>query len=134
MMLYPIGRSLDFLVEGNRVIEPSSKGAVQRFNKSFELLEPLPEKAQKILAVLGADGVASEAVRIANCVKSNVSYWKDRFIKAGALRLKVDGIVKYYELTPYSSKLLTGRFYSVSVAVWIEKNWGNLGIGESSEF
>ena len=62
MMLYPIGRSLDFLVEGNRVIEPSSKGAVQRFNKSFELLEPLPEKAQKILAVLGADGVASEAV------------------------------------------------------------------------
>ena len=48
MMLYPIGRSLDFLVEGNRVIEPSSKGAVQRFNKSFELLEPLPEKAQKL--------------------------------------------------------------------------------------
>ncbi len=92
----------------NRVIEPSSKGAVQRFNKSFELLEPLPEKAQKILAVLGADGVASEAVKIANCVKSNVSYWKDRFIQAGALRLKQDGIVKYYELTPYGSKLLTG--------------------------
>ena len=41
-------------------------------------------------------------------MKSNVSYWKDRFIKAGALRLKVDGIVKYYELTPYGSKLLTG--------------------------
>ena len=96
------------MVEGNRVIEPRSKGAVQRFNKSFELLEPLPEKAQKILAVLGADGVASEAVKIANCVKSNVSYWKDRFIKVGALRLKQDGIVKYYELTPYGSKLLTG--------------------------
>ena len=97
-----------FLVEGHRVIEPSSKRAVQRFNKSVELLEPLPEKAQKILAVLGADGVASEAVRIAKCVKSNVSYWKDRFIKAGALRLKQDGIVKYYELTSYGSKLLTG--------------------------
>ena len=52
-----------FLVTGKRIIEPSSKGAVQRFNKSFELLEPLPEKAQKILAVLGADGVASEAVK-----------------------------------------------------------------------
>jgi len=97
-----------FLVTGNRVIEPSSKEAVQKFNKRFELLEPLPEKAQKILAVLGADGVASEAVQIANCVKSNVSYWKDRFIKAGALRLRQDGIVKYYELTPYGSKLLTG--------------------------
>ena len=94
--------------DSKRVIEPSSKQAVQQFNKSFELLEPLPEKAQKILAVLGADGVASEAVKIANCVKSNVSYWKDRFIKAGALRLKQDGIVKYYELTPYGSKLLTG--------------------------
>ena len=96
------------MADSKRVIEPSSKKAVQRFNKSIELLEPLPEKAQKILAVLGADGVASEAVRIAKCVKSNVSYWKDRFIKAGALRLKQDGIVKYYELTPYGSKLLTG--------------------------
>ena len=96
------------MANSKRVIEPSSKGVVQRFNKSFELLEPLPEKAQKILAVLGADGVASEAVRIAKCVKSNVSYWKDRFIQAGALRLKVNGIVKYYELTPYGSKLLTG--------------------------
>ena len=96
------------MADSKCIIEPSSKQAVQRFNRSFELLEPLPEKAQKILAVLGADGVASEAVRIAKCVKSNVSYWKDRFIKAGALRLKVDGIVKYYELTPYGSKLLTG--------------------------
>ena len=97
-----------FLVERNLVIEPSSKRAVQRFNRNIELLEPLPEKARKILAVLGADGVASEAVKIANCVKSNVCYWKNRFIKAGALRLKQDGIVKYYELTPYGSKLLTG--------------------------
>jgi hypothetical protein len=92
------------LANNRRIIEPSSKKAVQRFNKSFELLEPLPEKAQKILAVLGADGVTSEAVRIANCVKSNVSYWKDHFINAGALLLKVDGIVKYYELTLYGSR------------------------------
>jgi hypothetical protein len=112
--------ALIFLVEGNRVIEPSSRGAVQRFNKSFELLEPLPEKAQKILAVLGADGVASEAVRIAKCVKSNVSYWKDRFIEAGALRLKQDGIVKYYELTPYGSKLLTGSDGEVRLPVVFE--------------
>jgi hypothetical protein len=96
------------LVTSKHIIEPSSKEAVQQFSKRFELLEPLPDKAQKILAVLGADGVASEAVRIANCVKSNVSYWKDRFIQAGALRLKQAGIVKYYELTPYGSKLLTG--------------------------
>jgi hypothetical protein len=108
------------LAKSNRVIELSSKEAVQRFNKSFELLEPLPEKAQKILAVLGADGVASEAVRIAKCVKSNVSYWKDRFIQAGALRLKQDGIVKYYELTPYGSKLLTGSDGEVRLPVLFE--------------
>jgi hypothetical protein len=97
-----------FLSDRKRTIEHSSKKAVQQFNTHFELLEPLPEKAQKILAVLGADGVASEAVRIADCVKSNVTYWKNRFIQAGALRLRQDGIVKYYELTPYGSKLLTG--------------------------
>ena len=52
-----------FLVTGKRIIEPSSKGAVQRFNKSFELLEPLPEKAQKSLAVLGADGIMLDESR-----------------------------------------------------------------------
>ncbi len=96
------------LAKNNCTIEHSSKKAVQRFNRSFELLEPLPGKAQKILAVLGADGVASEAALIADCAKSNVTYWKNRFLKAGALRLRQDGIVKYYELTVYGSKLLTG--------------------------
>ena len=51
------------MVEGNRVTESSSKRAVQRFNKSFELLEPLPEKAQKSLAVLGADGIMLDESR-----------------------------------------------------------------------
>ena len=66
----------DFLVSRRQSIEPSSKGAVQRFNDCFELLEPLPQKALDILGVLGADGVASEAVRVAGCCKSNVTYWK----------------------------------------------------------
>jgi hypothetical protein len=45
------------LANSKRVIEPSSKHAIQQVNRSFELLEPLPEKAQKI-ADLGTDGVA----------------------------------------------------------------------------
>jgi len=89
------------LISRRRVIEPGSRNAVQKFNDCFELLEPLPQKALDILGVLGADGVASEAVRVAGCCKSNVTYWKNKFLKAGALRLKVDGIVKYYELTSY---------------------------------
>ncbi len=94
--------------KNRRSIEHGSNRPVRKFDEQFELLEPLPPRAQKILAVLGSDGVASEAVRMAGCVKSTVSYWKDRFLHAGALRLKTDGIVKYYELTPYGSKLLTG--------------------------
>ena len=51
------------MVECNLVIEPSSKRAVQRFNRNIELLEPLPEKARKILAVLGADGIMLDESR-----------------------------------------------------------------------
>ena len=89
-------------------------------NDSFELLEPLPRTARDILGVLGAEGVASEAVRVAGCCKSNVTYWKNRFIQAGALRLKQDGIVKYYELTPYGSKLLAGSDDVVRLPVLLE--------------
>ena len=57
---------------------------------------------------------------MAGCCKSNVTYWKNKFLKAGALRLKVDGIVKYYELTPYGSKLLTGSDDVVRLPVLLE--------------
>jgi hypothetical protein len=39
--------------------------------------------------VLVADGVAVEAARVANVTKSDVKYWKKRFVKAGALVLRV---------------------------------------------
>ena len=64
---------------------------VQRFNGSFELNvlpQPLPQAAKDILGVLGAEGVAAEAVRIAGVVKSDVTYWKNRFVKSGALVLR----------------------------------------------
>lgn len=104
----------------HRFIEHGSKIAVQKFNDCFELLEPLPQRALDIISVLGSDGVASEAVRVAGCCKSNVSYWKNKFVKAGALRLKVDGLVKYYELTSYGSKLLTGSDGSPRLPVVLE--------------
>jgi hypothetical protein len=89
------------------------------------LPQPLPQAAQDILGVLGSQGVAAEAVIAAGVVKSDVSYWKDRFVAAGALVLRVSqdpetlgkprrdqrvgpGLPKYYDLTPYGSKLLTG--------------------------
>ena len=103
-----------------RILEHRSKKPVRKFDAQLELSLPLSQKAQRILAVLGTDGVASEAVQIAGCAKSTVSYWKDRFIKAGALRLKVNSIVKYYELTSYGSRLLTGSDGALTPPVVLE--------------
>lgn len=95
-------------MDNNRTTRQGSIKEVQKFNEDFELLGKLPPTGLKILKILGAHGVAAEAQRMLGCVKSNVSYWKDKFIKAGALRLQCDGITKYYELTEYGSKILGG--------------------------
>jgi hypothetical protein len=101
----------------------SSKPPVQRYNKPIEQSAILPATALKILAILGAGGVAEEACRATDTVKSNVSYWSNRFVRSKALRLvesqdpqtlgrpiaeqKIGpGLAKYYELTEYGSKLL----------------------------
>jgi hypothetical protein len=123
-----------------RRIKHCSKKPVQRFNGDFEhnvLPQPLSQAALDILGVLGADGVAGEAARLANVVKSDVSYWAKRFIKAGALVLRESqdpstlgkpkkaqrigpGLPKYYDLTPYGSKLITGSDNQLRLPVVFE--------------
>ena len=125
-----------------RRIKHGSKKVVQWFNGNIELRvlpQPLPQAAKDILGVLGAAGVAAEAVGIAGVVKSDVSYWKDRFVKAGALVLRESqdpktlgkpkkdqrfsaGKPKYYDLTPYGSKLLTGSDNQLRLPVVFEDN------------
>lgn len=104
----------------NQRVQHGSKEAVQKFNSNFELLEPLPPTAKKILAILGADGVAAEAQRTIGCVKSNITYWKNKFLDAGALTIRCDGVIKYYNLTPYGSKLLTGSDGQVRLPILFE--------------
>ena len=116
------------MVKKNLIVQHGSKKVVQRFNGNFELSvlpQPLPQAAKDILGVLGSGMVAADAVGIAGVVKSDVSYWKNRFVKSGALVLRESqdpltlgkpkkdqrfsaGRPKYYDLTPYGSKLLTG--------------------------
>jgi hypothetical protein len=125
---------LEVLAVKKRSTGHSSKKVVQRLKWYFELgvlPQSLPQTAQDILGVLGAEGVAAEAVRIAGVVKSDVTYWKNRFVRAGALVPRESqtpqtlgkprrdqrfsaGSPKYYDLTPNGSKLLTGSDNTLS--------------------
>lgn len=83
---------------------------VQRVKDSFLTLweaAALTRKARKILELLGAGNPASQVANAVGCSRSNVSYWKDKFIDMGALRLQTRDVVKIYRLTPYGSRILT---------------------------
>ena len=118
-----------------RLVKHSSNRTVQQFNQKIELQalssrvkplpDPLPQTAMDILSVLGAGGVAGNAMALAGVCKSDVSHWVKRFITNHALILKVStsprapglpkevqhtgpGLPRYYELTSFGSKLLAG--------------------------
>lgn len=94
------------MAPSGRTVEHASRKGVQQFKGKIELLGFSP-RGLRILRVLGTpDCTASDAAKIAGCSKSLVSHWKDHAIKVGALRLQTDGIVKYYELTPFGAKFL----------------------------
>jgi hypothetical protein len=102
------------------------------------LPDPLPPTAKKILSILGANGVQGEAMIAAKLkAKSTVSRWAKCFLKAGALiEVKTEipnstrpigefptycvGSPKYYMLTPYGSKLLTGGDGVLSYPILLE--------------
>ncbi len=121
----------------HRLVKHSSKGVVQKSSdgarldasrraRVFGVLpQPLPQAAQDILKVLGSGWIAEDAARVAGVNKSDVWYWKERFVYSGALIPKESqdaetlgrpkrerrysaGNPKYYILTPYGSKLLAG--------------------------
>jgi len=56
---------------------------------------------------LGAGNPASRVAKIVGCSRSNVSYWKAKFLRIGVIKLQVQDAVHIYKLTPYGSKVLT---------------------------
>ena len=91
-------------MRSDRTVEPNSRKGVQQFKGKIELLG-FSQRGLQILRVLGTpDCTASDAAKIVGCSKSLVSHWKDHALKVCALRLQTDGIVKYYELTPFGMK------------------------------
>lgn len=76
---------------------------VQQFKSGFELLG---STGLKILEKLGAGCTAREAAKGIGCCKSNVTYWKNKLLDMGALQLQTVDVFKYYQLTPYGSKII----------------------------
>ena len=92
-------------MRSDRTVEPNSRKGVQQFKGKIELLG-FSQRGLQILRVLGTpDCTASDAAKIVGCSKSLVSHWKDHALKVCALRLQTDGIVKYYELTPFGDEI-----------------------------
>lgn len=96
------------MVGRSRVSVSRGSNRVEAVQNRFELLESLPPRALKILGALGAGNAWKDAAKIAECCKSDVTYWKDKLVAMGALRLRCQDVFKIFALTPYGSKLLTG--------------------------
>jgi hypothetical protein len=48
---------------------------------------PLSRKGQQILKLLGAGNPAIKVAGIVGCSRSNVCYWKNKFLSMGAIKL-----------------------------------------------
>ena len=103
---------------------------------------PLTKKGLQILKLLGAGNPAINVAKVVGCSRSNVCYWKNKFLNMGAIKLQVHDVVQIYKLTPYGSKVLTrgeGYFpevccledYAIKFEVkeWekVPLNWRRLG-------
>jgi hypothetical protein len=92
-----------------------NKRAVKQLNNSIKLLEVSPnhrilalsQMALNILESLGSGATATEAAKQCRCTKANITYWSQKFMKSGMLRLQTRDVFKLYSLTPYGSKILT---------------------------
>jgi hypothetical protein len=68
---------------------------------------PLTKKGLQILKLLGAGNAAINVAKVVGCSRSNVCYWKNKFLNMGAIKLQVHDVVQIYKLTLYGSKVLT---------------------------
>lgn len=102
-----------------------------KFKRNFELLGVT---GLRVLDKLGAGSTAADTAKAIGCCKSNVSYWKDRLLDIGALRLQCRSVYSTYSLTPYGSKLLTRSERKVVVApVCLEDHAVKFAVVESEK-
>ena len=82
----------------------SRKTRVKQLNNTVKLLG---SRGLEVLKKLGAGNTASQTAITIGCAKSNITYWKNKLIYLGVLKLQVHDVVKIYSLTSYGSKVLT---------------------------
>ncbi len=80
------------------------KMRVKQLNTSFKLLGT----GFQVLKSLGAGNTAADTAKNLGCTKANVTYWKNKLLDMGALRLQCRDAFATYSLTPFGLKLLTG--------------------------
>ena len=118
---------------------PDHVRPVRRVRDSFLTLTDyalgLPEKAKKVLKLLGSGNIARDVAFAVPCSKSTVNYWKNKFLNIGALRLVKTDVFKEYALTSYGSTILTTSENGVGPEVCCLEdqaikfkviNWGNI--------
>ena len=100
---------------GARRLKPvfSRKTAVKQLNEAIELLQP---RGFKVLKMLGAGNPASQVAKTIGCSRPNITYWKNKLLRLGLLKIQVKDVYKIYSLTIYGSKVLT-RSEKVGVPV-----------------
>jgi hypothetical protein len=82
---------------------PKRRRRVKQLNSSFKLLGT----GLQVLKSLGAGNTASETSKALHCSKANITYWKNKLLSTGALRLQTKDVIQIFSLTPFGSKLVT---------------------------
>jgi len=108
----------------------SRKIRVKQLKGSVKLLESLPPRGLEILEKLGAGNTASDVAKSCGCSKANITYWKNKLLDIGALKLQTSDAVKIYSLTPYGLKVLTRSDRVVGEVVVLEDHAVKFGVVE----
>ncbi len=70
-------------------------------------MKPLNSTGRRVLEFLGAGNNPAKVAMMVPCSKGNVTYWKNKLVSMGALRLIQHDVIDIYDLTPTGSKILT---------------------------
>lgn len=78
---------------GARRLKPvfSRKTAVKQLNEAIELLQP---RGFKVLKMLGAGNPASQVAKTIGCSRPNITYWKNKLLRLGLLKIQVKDVYK----------------------------------------